>query len=360
MKRDDVPWSPPRVADLHRRLAGVEPGLAGAARRLAAPPSLSRLHLGADRVPAWHCVAERRRGPVLSLATLDPAATADEVEARAVSLALGCALFEVPLGAAAGAVAAATATPELARAWHGALGPGPGRLVLGAPPAFAALLAEAHPHAEPGVFSNLPLTRGGLPERDTALARGAFLAIQAFARRTRLRRGPRVVTQGHSPEAVLLGGLLAQAGYEVSPPWSPPPRDEPAPPPLAPGAEDAEVLVVAIPHGLHPGNAGKVAPRLVVELAVGGVAEALDEALMQAAVPVLPDFLVRGGEAVAAALELVPAFPRLDAEAVRNALAAAVERAIRSVWEEATTAGRSAREAALTLALRRLDAAHAG
>ncbi|MEZ4467393.1 MAG: hypothetical protein R3F43_23850 [bacterium] len=47
----------------------------------------------------------------------------------------------MPLGAAAGALAAAARDAGARRAWHGALGPGRGRLVLGAPPAFAALLA---------------------------------------------------------------------------------------------------------------------------------------------------------------------------------------------------------------------------
>ncbi|MCB9550075.1 MAG: hypothetical protein H6706_30060 [Myxococcales bacterium] len=354
MRREDVPWSPPRVADLHRRLQAVEAPLADAAARLRTPPTLTRLHLGEARVPAWHCVAEDRRGPVLSLATLDAEATADEVEARAVSLALGCALFELPLGAAAGAIAARAATPELGRAWHRALRPDAGRLIAGGPPALVAHLLDAHPRAELWAFSNAPVARGGLPERAGALARGAFLVVQAFARRARLRRGARVVTTGASPEAAALAELLRQAGYDVAAPWAPPPREEPAPPPLAPGAADADVLVVATPHGLHPGNAAGVTPRLVVELAVGGVAADLDEPLMLAAVPVLPDFLVRGGEAVAAACEGVPAFPRPDDEAVRNLLAAAVERAIRAVWEEATSAGKSAREAALALALRRL------
>ncbi|MEZ4467392.1 MAG: hypothetical protein R3F43_23845 [bacterium] len=136
----------------------------------------------------------------------------------------------------------------------------------------------------------------------------------------------------------------------------------PAPPPLAPGAEDAEVLVVAIPHGLtctrqrRQGRAAAGGARADRRRRGRGAGRGADANRR----PRAADFIVRGEEARRRRAGLVPAFPRLDAEAVRNALAAAVERAIRSVWEEATTAGRSAREAALTLALRRLDAAHAG
>lgn len=374
MKRTDggeTVWWPPRVADLHARLAACpEATLTAEARRLTRPVHLTRHWLATTpAVEAWHCVSDTTLGPALThtrlvvpppvddrraarMDVLDSTAflgdLADDAQARAVTATLSGALFGLPWGGAAGVVHAAAWSPGLAEAWRRVV---PG--VLAGPRALIGPLTAVGPRS---ALSNVPEAAGGLPERDGARARGAFLAIQALARRTALRLNARVVFQGASRLAWALAELLASAGYDVRPPWTPPPSDEPAPPPLNPEARDTDVLVVAQPWGLHAGS-GAVRPRLIVELAVGGVAAGLDAELREQAVPVLPDFLVRGGEGVVAAMEAGGGWPPPDAEGVRNTLAAAVDHVVRAIWDEATRGGRSAREAALVVALRRLGAA---
>lgn len=325
-----------------------------------------RLDVPGGAVKAWRCVYDSARGPGLGPLIADPHLTGDQLSAYALVNTMSCALMDVPFGGAAGGVATGEVSRELAWAWSTACPPdedidifSPGH---GVPAQVIGWMLAAHRRHAPAAFSGKPPMLGGIPGRATALGRGAYLAVRAYAQRATLARGATVAFFGDCPGASTMAALLKQAGYQVIPPSRlPPQKDDEGAPRLSSAANEADVLIVAQSKALRRENATHLKASLIIELAIGGVAAELDPILMDRALPVLPDLLVRGGEALAAHLEwsVGKGAAKPDLERVNNHLAARMDSVFGAVWKVAGAEGRSARAAALAIALRRLAAAWA-
>lgn len=347
------------AANLRLRTAGA---------RLAIPGRLLalRLDVPGGAVKAWRCVYDNARGPGLGPLIADPHLDAEILSAHALINTMCCALMDVPFGGAAGGVATGEVSRELAWAWSTACPPdedidifSPGR---GVPAAAIGWMLSAHRRHAPAAFSGKAPALGGIPGRVTALGRGAYLALRAYTQRATLKRGATVAFLGDCPGASTMAALLGQAGYQViAPSRLPPATDESGAPRLSSAANAADVLIIAQSKALRRENASHLRASLIIELAVGGVAAELDPILMDRALPVLPDLLVRGGEALAAHIEwsVGKGAAQPDLETVNNRLAARMDAVFGAVWKVAGAEGRSARAAAMAIALRRLAAAWA-
>lgn len=365
---DDTPATVFDDAKLRVARAAASLRLKQAGARLAVPSRMLalRLDVPGGAVRAWRCVYDNARGPGLGPLIADPRLDADQLSASALINTLCCALMDVPFGGAAGGVATGEVSRELAWAWSTACPPdedidifSPGR---GVPAQVIGWMLTAHRRHAPAAFSGKPPALGGIPGRATALGRGAYLTLRAYAQRAHLKRGATVAFFGDCPGASTMAALLSQAGYRVIPPSRlPPATDEDDIPRPSSAAAEADVLVVAQSRALRRENAQHLAANLIIELATGGVAAELDPIFMDRALPVLPDLLVRGGEALVAHLEwsVGKGAAQPDLEAVNNHLAARMSSVFGSVWKVAGAEGRSARAAATAIALRRLAAAWA-
>lgn len=374
--RRSIPPPPPDESpstvfdDARHRVARAAASLRlrSAGARLAVPRRMLalRLDVPGGAVKAWRCVYDNARGPGLGPLIADPHLDADVLSAHALINTMSCALMDVPFGGAAGGVATGEVSRELAWAWSAECPPdadidvfSPGR---GVPASVIGWMLAAQGRHAPAAFSGKPPALGGIPGRATALGRGAYLAMRSYAQRADVKRGATVAFHGDCPGASTMAALLGQAGYDVVPPSRlPPVTDDEGVPRLSSAANAADVLVVAQGKALRRENAIHMRASLIIELAIGGVAAELDPILMDRALPVLPDVLVRGGEALAAHLEWSvgkgAAMP--DLETVNNRLAARMDAVFGAVWKVAGAEGRSARAAAMAIALRRLAAAWA-
>jgi glutamate dehydrogenase (NAD(P)+) len=295
-------------------------------------------------VVGFRVLHNRARGPGMGGIRCHPDVTADAVRALASKMTWKCAILDIPFGGAAGGIVCdpkllsrdelRTITRRFVAELGDALGPhtdvpGPD---VGAGPETMAWVYDTYQMMHPGtnclpVVMGKPVNLGGSHGSRDAVARGCLYATQRVLARGLVRgltsaKGATIAIQGFGKVGSEVARLFADAGARIVAvgdsrggiasrdglDWAEAREHVRITGAVAglPGARpvaNAELLAVpcdllvlaAIEHQLHGGNASEVQARCVIEVAHGAVTPAADAILFERQVPVLPDILVSAG-----------------------------------------------------------------
>jgi glutamate dehydrogenase (NADP+) len=359
---------------------------------------------------AYRCRYNDLLGPTKGGIRFHPEVTLAEVQALALWMTLKCAVVGLPYGGGKGGV---TVDPKslsprelerLSRAYVRAVADFIGPDVdIPAPdvytnPRIMGWMADEYRvimrrHA-PAVITGKPIGLGGSLGRDEATGRGAFLVIEALARRRGLEPGrTRVAIQGFGNAgyhvARLLqgagyrivavsdsqGGIYTDAGFDVESLYRQKQATRRLDGVYSEGSVchqvahahltnaallelDVDVLVpAALEDQITAENVDRIRAPIIVEVANGPVAADVDDRLHDRGVTVVPDVLANAGGVTVSWFEWVQnrqGFP-WPLEEVRQRLAATMTRAFDDTWTLAEAERVSLRSAAHAVALRRLD-----
>lgn len=184
---------------------------------------------GAEEFPAYRVQFNNARGPYKGGIRFHPNADIEEVKALAATMAVKCAVIDVPLGGAKGGVAFdpkqydQSDIEKISRAYIRAMQPYvgvdidiPAPDVYTTPEIMSRMLDEYEKivgHSEPGMITGKPLSLGGSIGRDTATAQGAVYVLDAYVRDQKLEpRNIKVAIQGFGNAGGVMAKLLHDAG----------------------------------------------------------------------------------------------------------------------------------------------------
>jgi glutamate dehydrogenase (NADP+) len=358
---------------------------------------------------AHRCRYNDLLGPTKGGIRYHPGVTPEEVQALALWMTIKCAVVGLPYGGGKGGVVVDSKSlshlelERLSRAYIRAVADfiGPDTDVP-APDVYTnerimgwmideyQAIRRAH---MPATITGKPVSLGGIPGREEATGRGAFLVIERLAQSSGLDpRQTRVAIQGFGnagyPLARLLqdagyrvvalsdsrGGIYAEKGLDVEAAHRSKqatgrvsggnPGTDRAEPSLISNEEllqlDVDLLIPAALEGvIGPHNAAGVRARYIVEVANGPVVEQVEAELAARGITVVPDVLVNAGGVTVSYFEWVQNRQGYGwtLEEVRRRLAEVLTGAFDQMWELARAQSWSLRSAAYAMALRRLDAA---
>jgi glutamate dehydrogenase (NADP+) len=415
-QRDDVFRSAVRRLERIAREHGIPDEVVAAMRQPMATLGVTlpvRMDDGSTRYfAAWRCRYNNARGPTKGGIRFHPEVERAEVQALALWMTLKCAVIGLPYGGAKGGVRVDPRSlsrlelERLARAYIRAIADFIGPDVdIPAPdvytnPRIMGWMADEYQaitrRFAPGVITGKPVALGGSVGREEATGRGAYLILEALARRCGLDPGrTRVAIQGFGNAGLHLATLLAEGGYRLvaaSDSQGGVFRDqgfdarelvrtkeetghltsgrcEGSPCVAADHRHisneellelDVEVLVpAALDSVIGPWNAERVRARHVIEVANGPVLGEVDELLHRRGVSVVPDILANAGGVTVSYFEWVQnrqGVPWIREE-VRAKLAELMVGAFDDVWQLAEELSTTLRKAAYVLALRRIGEA---
>ena len=396
--------------------SGIDPQVIAALQQPLAVLTASvpvRMDGGSTRYfTAYRCRYNDALGPTKGGIRYHPGVTRSEVQALGLWMTLKCAVVGIPYGGGKGGVVVdpkALSPMELERLSRGYMramadfvGP---ETDIPAPDVYtnarimgwmADEYETIHRRNTPGVITGKPIALGGSLGRDEATGRGAFLVIRRYAERAGLEPAKtRVAVQGFGNAGYHVARLLQEAGYKIVA------ASDSKGAIYSPGGFDVESLYqqkqetrklegvycdgsvcelvdheritneelleldvdLLIPAALegviHEGNAGRIRAKTIAEVANGPVEASADETLRERGIVVLPDVLVNAGGVTVSYFEWVQNRQGMawTLEEVRSRLEARMFDAFDAMWAEFDGQGRTARAAAYTVALRRIEEA---
>lgn len=358
---------------------------------------------------AHRCRYNELLGPTKGGIRYHPGVTPEEVQALALWMTIKCAVVGLPYGGGKGGVVVdpkSLSRPELerlSRAYIRAVAdfigpdtdiPAPdvytNERIMGWMIDEYQVIKRVH---MPATITGKPVSLGGIPGREEATGRGAFLAIERLAQRTGLDpRQTRVAIQGFGkagyPLARLLddagyrvvalsdsrGGIYAEKGLDVEAAR----RSKQATgrvsgeqPGTAPGEHslisneellqlDVDLLIpAALEAVIGPHNVSRIRARYIVEVANGPVVGQVEAELAERGITVVPDVLVNAGGVTVSYFEWLQNRQGYawTLEEVHRRLVEVLTGAFDQMWELARAQSWSLRGAAYAMALRRLEAA---
>jgi glutamate dehydrogenase (NADP+) len=406
------------VARLERlgRDAGIEAEVIDALRQpqrtlIASLPV--RMDDGSRRYfPAYRCQFNDALGPTKGGIRYHPGVTLEEVEALALWMTLKCAVVGIPYGGGKGGVVVDPKAlshlelERLSRAYVRAMADFIGPDVdIPAPDVYTnarimGWMADEYQAIRrvkaPAVITGKPIALGGSLGREEATGHGAFLVIDALARRRGLEPGKtRVAIQGfgnagyHVARGLAAAGyrivavsdskgaILSEQGFDVESLHRQKQATRRLEGVYCEGSVchsvahdritneellelDVDLLVPAALEGvIGPANVGRVRAPLIVEVANGPVLGEVDDRLHDRGTIVVPDILANAGGVVVSYFEWLQnrqgeSWPL---ETVQSKLAAVLGAASDAVFDFAEAEKLPLRSAAYALALRRLAGA---
>ncbi len=362
---------------------------------------------------AYRCQYNNVLGPTKGGIRYHPGVTLEEVQALALWMTVKCAVVGIPYGGAKGGVVvdpkklSRLELERLSRAYMRAMADfvGP-ETDIPAPDVYtnARIMgwmadedqAIRRVHA-PGVITGKPVGLGGIPGREEATGRGAFLCIQELAKLKGLEpSGTRVAVQGFGNAgyhvARLLhesgykivaisdskGAIYSEAGFDVDSIFQFKQESKQLRGVYCEGSVcelvdheqipneallelDVDILIPAALEGaIGPWNADRVRASIIVEVANGPVTgPEVDDLLRKNGVLVLPDVLVNAGGVTVSYFEWVQnrGGYAWTLDEVRQRLAEIMKRAFHEMWDLGNAEELPMRTAAYINALRRIGAA---
>ena len=369
-----------------------------------------------EHFTAYRCRYNDALGPTKGGIRFHPNVSREEVTALALWMTIKCAVTGLPYGGGKGGI---TVDPKrlsrleierLARAYMRAMADfvGP-ETDIPAPDVYtnarimgwmADEYETIHRKKAPGVITGKPILLGGSLGRDEATGRGAFIVIQEYAQRMGIEpRETRVAVQGLGNAgyhvARLLqeagyrivavsdskGGIHSEAGFDVDSLFAHKQSVGKVAGVYCEGSVcelvdhekitneellelDVELLVPAALEGvITPENAGRIRAPLIAEVANGPVTSDADATLASRGIAVLPDVLTNAGGVTVSYFEWTQnrqgyawTLPE-----VRERLEQVLTRAFEGMWSLHDSDGVTLRDAAYTMALRRIgEAVEAG
>lgn len=184
------------------------------------------------QLPAYRVQFNNARGPYKGGIRFHPKADEDEVKALAATMAIKCAVIDIPLGGGKGGV---EVNPKLltheelhavarafVRAMYEHLGPDtdiPAPDVYTNAEIMAVMLDEFEKikgeHA-PAAFTGKPLDQGGIPGRDTATAYGGVAVLEQYVEAHSMKpKELRVAVHGFGNAGQVVAEALYERGYTI-------------------------------------------------------------------------------------------------------------------------------------------------
>ena len=358
----------------------------------------ARLVVNGAEYNAYRVQYNNDRGPYKGGIRFHPEVHQEEVEHLAFWMSIKTALVNIPMGGGKGGV---TVNPKLLseesikelsreyiKAFHPYLGvdkdiPAPD--VYTNPQIMAYMLDEYEQitkQSSPGMITGKPLEIGGSLGRDTATAMGGFFCIEESCDKLSIKN-PRVTIQGYGNAGSHAAKLLFDKGYTIIAV-----SDSKGCVHDAQGLDVDQLIRYKEEHGSVKGFAAehpdlfsietdilipaamgdsitedvarRVQTKLIVELANGPVTPKADTLLHERNILVIPDILANAGGVTVSYYEWVQNRTGLywDAGQVNNKLKTTMLQALNDTWDLYDVQGSTFRDAAYTIALKRLYNAH--
>ncbi len=185
-----------------------------------------------QNIPIYRVQFSNARGPYKGGIRFHPGADLDEVKALAASMAIKCAVVNIPLGGAKGGAefdpkkASEKELETVAREWIKAMAPHigvdrdiPAPDVHTNPKIMGYMLDEYERfvgHSEPGVITGKPLILGGSLGRETSTALGGAIALDAYMQKVGKRaESTTVAIQGFGNVGAHAAKILHSKGYTI-------------------------------------------------------------------------------------------------------------------------------------------------
>ncbi len=183
-------------------------------------------------LPAYRVQFSNARGPYKGGIRFHPDADLDEVKALAATMAIKCAVVDIPMGGGKGGVAFApkgyskTEIEEVSRAFVDAffeyLGPTrdiPAPDVYTNSEIMGVMVDEYEKKAgvkAPATFTGKAIEMGGIPGRDTATAMGGYYVLEAYVKDRGLDpKNLRIAIHGFGNAGATIGAILYDRGYKI-------------------------------------------------------------------------------------------------------------------------------------------------
>src|SRR3989338_7277085 len=296
---------------------------------------------GAETFPAYRVQFNNARGPYKGGIRFHPAADLEEVKALAATMAVKCAVIDVPLGGAKGGVAfdpkqyGVEDIEKISRAYIRALHPYLGvDKDIPAPDVYTTheimgWMLDGYENItgknEPGMITGKPLALGGSVGRDTATAQGAVHVLTAYVDEQKLEpKNLKVAIQGFGNAGAVVAKLLYIGGYKIvalsdskgtlyNPNGLDPDRVEEAKKAggsvtsfQGDGAQtlnvdavlgvECDILIpAALDNQIRADNVEQVKANIILELANNPTTPEADKTLADRGVTVIPDVLANAG-----------------------------------------------------------------
>ncbi len=190
--------------------------------------------LGGEKktLPAYRVQFSNARGPYKGGIRFHPDADLNEVKALAATMAIKCAVVDIPMGGGKGGV---TFNPknttkaeieEVSRAWVDAFFEhiGPTRDIP-APDVYTnseimGIMVDEYEKRSgekaPATFTGKAIEMGGIPGRDVATAMGGFFVLEAYVKEKGLNpQEQRVAIHGFGNAGATIGAILYDRGYKI-------------------------------------------------------------------------------------------------------------------------------------------------
>ncbi len=395
------------------KAVGVAPEVIDALRQ-PATVLIADLAVRMDDGSTRHFVGMRCRyndvlGPTKGGIRFHPNVSIEEVKALALWMSIKCAVVGIPYGGAKGGVIvdpkelSRLELERLSRAYMRAMADFVGPMIdIPAPDVYTnerimGWMADEYETIEraktPAVITGKPIALGGSLGREEATGRGAFIAIQEFAKRTGLDPAQtRVALQGFGNAGYHVARLLDEAGYpivavsdskggiycdtgfDIESLYQNKQQSRKLQGVYCEGTVcelvdhdtisneellelDVDLLIPAALEGvIHAGNVDRIRARYIAEVANGPIVGGVDDALNERGILVLPDVLTNAGGVTVSYFEWVQNLQGFSwtLEEVRARLHEIMARAVDEIWKIYEAEGGSIRDAAYALALRRI------
>jgi glutamate dehydrogenase (NADP+) len=393
--------------------AGVAPEVIDALRQPKAVLTVDlpvRMDNGSTRhFLGFRCHYNDVLGPTKGGIRFHPDVTLEEVQALALWMTVKCAVVGIPYGGAKGGVIvhpkelSRLELERLSRAYMRAMADFIGPMVdIPAPDVYTnarimGWMANEYETIKrlkaPAVITGKPIALGGSLGRDEATGRGAFIVIQEFAKRKGLdTTQTRVAIQGFGNAgyhvARLLdeagypivavsdskGGIYSETGFNIESLFKNKQETRKLQGVYCEGTVcelvdhqtisndellelDVDLLIPAALEGvITPENADRIKAPVIAEVANGPIVGEVDKKLQERGTIVLPDVLTNAGGVTVSYFEWVQNLQGYSwtLEEVRARLYDSMSRAFDDIWTIYDGEGGSIRDAAYTLALRRI------
>jgi glutamate dehydrogenase (NAD(P)+) len=341
------------------------------------------------------------RGPYKGGIRYSAAISLDEIRALAMWMTWKCAIVNLPYGGAKGGVIVDPAAmsdcelENLSRRFISELEPiiGPDKDIpapdMGTNSQIMAWMMDTysmgHGHTVPAIVTGKPVEVGGSQGRFEATGRGVLFATEEIAK----RRGDslaelRIAVQGFGQVGSVAAKLLREAGATIVAVsdasggyYNPNGLDVPAliessdergrmigEPPSADRITNAELIEIdceylipaAIENVILESNADRIEASVIVEAANGPTTPGAERILLDRGRTIVPDVLANAGGVTVSYMEWVQDLQSFfwEEDEVNRRLARIIRRAFAEVWDSAEEHGRSLRDAANVLGIKRV------
>lgn len=296
---------------------------------------------GAEEFSAYRVQFNNARGPYKGGIRFHPAADLEEVKALAATMAVKCAVIDVPFGGAKGGIAFDPKQYDqedierISRAYIRAMRPYigvdtdiPAPDLYTTPEIMGWMLDEYETlvgRNEPGMITGKPLALGGSIGRDTATGQGAVYVLEAYIAEHKLApKDLTVAIQGFGNAGAVVAKLLYAAGYKIvalsdskgtlhNPNGLDPDRVEEAKKTdgsvtsfHTDGVETRDVNAIlgvecdilipaALDNQIRADNVEHIKAKIILELANNPTTPEADHVLADRAVTIIPDVLANAG-----------------------------------------------------------------